>query len=215
MTTGQFFPQIPPTMYETLQLLKRDIFVSMNAVKIGQINSFDPAKKTAEVQILFKGMRADGTIFSNPQLVDCPVFTPQGGGAFLQLPIAAGDQCIVIFSDRNLDYWFQSGGESVPADERCHDLSDGIALVGVNALTSAMEAYDPEEAKFGYGEAVFGLKGGKLTMRNPTTDLLTLLLAFIDVLKTLSTDPGGGPLNAGSIAALEAQKAFFQGLLYT
>lgn len=211
---SQEFPQVQPTFYEALQMLKRDIFISLNAVKIGQISSFNPAKKTAEIQVLFKGVKADGTVFSNPQLVDCPVFTPQGGGGFLEMPIAAGDQCIVLFSDRNLDNWFMSGNASDPADSRCHDLSDGIALVGVNSLTSALEAYSSNEAKFGYQAAVFGLKGGKLTLRNTTSDLLTIILAFIDVLKTLSTTGGGG-FNAGSIAALEAQKIFFQGLLYS
>lgn len=125
-----------------LRALKLDIFRSLYCVMIGTIQSFDGTKKTAKITIVFKRVLPDGTITTYPALVDCPVVTIQGGGGAIQMPVASGDQCLVLFADRNIDAWFKTGGESAPFDARCHDLSDGVALVGVNALSSPLPAYD-------------------------------------------------------------------------
>ncbi|MDU9086154.1 Gp138 family membrane-puncturing spike protein, partial [Klebsiella pneumoniae] len=38
--------------------------------------------------------------------------------------------CLVIFADRCIDFWWQSGGIQEPVDERMHDLSDAFCIVG-------------------------------------------------------------------------------------
>lgn len=131
-----------PSLSEVVSNLRLSIFTYLNCVKVGKIISFDGARKTAKVQLLFKRQFDDDRIVSYSPLVDVPVFTLQGGGGALQFPISAGDNCIVLFSDRNLDTWFQTGSEAIPPNSRFHDLSDGIALVGLNALTSALAVYD-------------------------------------------------------------------------
>lgn len=208
-----------PELLDSFLSLKNDIFFSINCIKIGKIQSFNVSRKTAEVQILFKRVVPDAasatgiSIKSYPVLVDCPVFTLQGGGAAIQPPIAAGDQCILLFSDRNIDAWFQNGNESAPFDARAHDLSDGIAMVGINALTSTLASYATDELKITYGGAKIGEKNGKITIQNTGSNMITLITGFIDVLKGL-TDANGVALSPASIAALEAQKALFQALLY-
>ena len=41
-----------------------------------------------------------------------------------------GDACLVIFADRDIDAWFESGEAEVPPSGRMHNLSDGFAFVG-------------------------------------------------------------------------------------
>ena len=41
-----------------------------------------------------------------------------------------GDACLVIFADRDIDAWFESGEAEVPPSGRMHSLSDGFAFVG-------------------------------------------------------------------------------------
>jgi phage baseplate assembly protein gpV len=65
-----------------------------------------------------------------PLLVDCPVQFPAGGGCTLTFPVKAGDECLVVFSSRCIDAWWQSGGVQVQPELRMHDLSDGFALLG-------------------------------------------------------------------------------------
>lgn len=222
---------LPPELYDTLSNLKTDIFRSLNSVKIGKITIFDEVKKTAEVQILFKRILPDQTIQSYPLLLNCPIFTLQGGGAAIQMPIAVGDHCLILFSDRNIDFWFKTSSEGAPFDSRCHDLSDGIALVGLNALTSDLEDYADDEVKLTYADSRISIKdtgmiqilssttgevsinnSGLIKIASPATDLRTAIEGLIDVIKAI-TDANNVPLSSTSIAALEAYKIVFQGLL--
>ena len=55
---------------------------------------------------------------------------PRGGGCTLTFPVEAGDECLVIFADRCIDFWWQNGGIQEPVDDRMHDLSDAFCIVG-------------------------------------------------------------------------------------
>lgn len=190
-----------PNLYDVLANWRLDLLAGLNCLKVGQIQTFDRTKKTATVGLLFKRVLADGTIQSYPLLLDCPVFTLQGGGGSLQFPIAPGDQCLVLFSDRNLDAWFQNGAAAPPLDGRLHDLSDGIALVGVNALNSSLPPYSATESRLQYGGAKIGLQGGLVTVRSNTQSLLTVLQNLVTTLQALTTT-GGDTVSAASQAAL-------------
>lgn len=218
-----------PDLPDVFSLLKQDFFASLNCVKIGRIQSFDGEKHTAQVQILFKRVLPDLTIKSYPLLVDVPVMTLQGGGGSLQFPITKGDQCLLLFSDRRLDEWFQTGGESAPGSPRLHDMSDAIAIVGVNALGGSLPdaptnkvVLEYQGSKFevtatgwnfvGDGGAEIDLAGEIITLKNNSTTLLTLLNGLITVIEGLQVN-GPIPLTAASVAALEAQKTILATLL--
>lgn len=100
----------------------------------GIIQSFDPEKLTCTVQPAIKGRREkeDGgiEILTMPLLLDCPVVFPRGGGCSLTFPLKKGDECLVIFADRGIDYWWKSGGVQMPPEPRIHDLSDGFVIPG-------------------------------------------------------------------------------------
>lgn len=109
----------------------------MSAMRVsipGIIQSFDPDAVTAVVQPAIKGVEHDTSgaeISVNlPLLVDVPVVFPRGGGCTLTFPVKEGDECLVIFADRCIDFWWQSGGIQEPVDGRMHDLSDAFCIVG-------------------------------------------------------------------------------------
>lgn len=114
---------------ETLNQLKSLIFSTLRVAMPGIIQSFDPDTVTATIQPALKGV-TDGE--SNPVslLTTVPVIFPRGGGCTLTFPVKAGDECLVIFADRCVDFWWQSGGVQEPADDRVHDLSDAFCIVG-------------------------------------------------------------------------------------
>lgn len=201
-----------PELTDVLDAQTNQIFKTLNCVKVGKITRFDPSDKTAEIQILFKRVLPGGNIQSYPLLIDCPVFTLQGGTGALQMPIAVGDQCLVIFADRNIDAWFKTGSEVAPFNARAHDISDGFALVGVNALTSAMGDYSATELKLYNGLGKIGIEGGRITLTNGTLTLLTLISGLIDVITALTVN--SNPIDAPGQAALQAYKTVLMGLLY-
>lgn len=104
----------------------------------GIIQSVDFVANTCVVQPSIKGFQRvlndDGSVVEKlvtmPLLLDVPLFFPSGGGFSMTFPVAAGDECLVVFADRCIDSWWQSGGVQPPASRRMHDLSDGFALVG-------------------------------------------------------------------------------------
>ncbi|HGS5999993.1 TPA: Gp138 family membrane-puncturing spike protein [Klebsiella quasipneumoniae subsp. similipneumoniae] len=114
--------------------LAQAIMSAMHVSIPGIIQSFDPDAVTAVVQPAIKGAEKDESgaevSVNLPLLVDVPVVFPRGGGCTLTFPVKAGDECLVIFADRCIDFWWQSGGVQEPVDERMHDLSDAFCIVG-------------------------------------------------------------------------------------
>lgn len=215
-------PIVEPTLIEALQALKSDVFKNLYCHVPGRIESFDGSKKTAAVQLLFATQLPDGTIVNYPILVDCPVFTPQGGGGAFQAPIAAGDPCLVVFADRNIDAWFQNGSVAVPFDQvggqpgRMHDLSDGMAFVGFNSLADALPAYSLDELRMimGTTKVAISKETGLVTIANTATTLLQILQSLITVLEGATIDTTHGVFTGSTITQLQAVNTMLQELLY-
>lgn len=104
----------------------------------GIVNSFDATRGTAQISLAIQGTVTDSEGNETQQpirpLVDVPVVFLGGGNFVSTFPIQPGDEALVIFADRCIDAWFQSGGVQGEAELRAHDLSDGIAIVGPRSL---------------------------------------------------------------------------------
>ncbi|MGJ8524095.1 hypothetical protein R84981_002813 [Carnimonas sp. R-84981] len=100
----------------------------------GIVQSFHADRCTVDVQIAAQGIALDDQSNDTdevlPMLVDVPVVFPRGGGVSLTFPIRTGDECLIVFSDRCLDFWHQSGGVQKSASQRNHDLSDAFVIPG-------------------------------------------------------------------------------------
>lgn len=125
---------------------KRDVQTAINCVQIGVIQEFDTETQLATIEIALKQVETlaiDGTktFRSYPLLLQCPVMVLFGGVDFMSMPIIPGDNCIVLFNDREIDNWLYSGGVQAPSSPRVHDISDGIAIVGIRPLTNSIATY--------------------------------------------------------------------------
>lgn len=186
----------PPELTDLIRNIKDDIFRSLNCIKIGRIETFDQTKKTATIKLLFKRAIND-KIISYPVLVDCPVFTLQGGGGSFQMPIAARDTCIVLFADRNIDNWYSTGSEAAPENQRCHDISDGIAIVGIDSLVSSLANYDDNVNLIIPATKKFVVSGGAVAeiLGSAALALLSELNSFITTYNTHTHIETGGSTN--------------------
>lgn len=122
---------------DTVERAKREIRKAVPGI----IQSFDPETITCVVELgIYGGMniahsgnytdRETEEAISYPLVIDAPVVFPRGGGATLTFPITAGDECLVIFSDRSIDFWWQSGGTQIAATKRMHSFSDAFVIPG-------------------------------------------------------------------------------------
>ena len=105
--------------HEERDAFKQEIFHSLHCALPGNIISFDPETQTASIQPAVKL----GSL-PYPVLTDVPVFMP------VPFEINPGDACLVIFSDVDIDNWFETGETAAPNSPRRHSLSDGFAFVG-------------------------------------------------------------------------------------
>lgn len=141
------------------------------------IVAFDPSTQTASVQPAIRRIFTDKGAVNLPLCVDVPVIFPSGGGFHLTFPVAAGDDCILWFSERAIDNWHFDGGLADPAEYRMHDLSDAIAFVGLNSQVNKIPEFDNTNTQFRNhaGDAYFQI--------SPTKDLKMVTPAgFIEML---------------------------------
>jgi hypothetical protein len=67
-----------------------------------------------------------------------------GANRGFTFPVAAGDPCLVLFHDRDMDNWFVSGGAAAPNSIRMHSLSDGLVIVGFRSIATPIGNFDED-----------------------------------------------------------------------
>ena len=162
----------------------------------GIIQSYNAGTNTATVQLAIreKVNQMDGTTQDTdlPLLLDCPVMMPRGGGFALTFPVAAGDECLVVFADACIDSWWQSGGVQNQAEKRRHDLSDGIVIPGLWS--------QPNRLTIGEGIRLTATAGGASV--SVTASGVTLTLGGVSLALTasgLALTGGGMTINGQQV----------------
>lgn len=125
---------VPPDLRVLFDSLGLEFGKNINCVRPGTIKSTDGYTATIQIaQQKVTTIQPDGTettdVFS--PLVNVPIWTLGGGGVTATFPVNEGDSCILLFNDRELDNWYETGDILAPTTPRVHDLSDAIALVGL------------------------------------------------------------------------------------
>lgn len=92
----------------------------------GKVISFDG--HTAVVRPALSKALASGDPLQAPSIFSVPVCFPRGvgGAAIISVPLKAGDDVLLHFSERALENWL-SGADGVPGDPRMFDLTDAFA----------------------------------------------------------------------------------------
>lgn len=138
----------PPSPTALQDALIREIMLLINCARIGTIVSYSPGVagqlpptatvQIAQQQVTSQDFEGNQTLaqFSELQLV--PVIFPGGGGFSMTFPVAAGDECLLVFNDREIDNWFENGAGLPPSTPRLHDLADALCFVGLRSGPRAL-----------------------------------------------------------------------------
>lgn len=137
------------TLLDAIRVVVQEDRKTLHTALPGIVQSFDAAKQTARVRPAIKRVWVDEGPKDLPDCVDVPVQFPRGGGFVLTFPVAAGDECLLVFAERAIDGWFTDGGTQEPSEVRFHDLSDAFAIMGFSSI----------------GRAVAGLSGDAVELR--------------------------------------------------
>ena len=123
--------------------------IDLRVAAPGIIQSVDYGCQTCTVQLAIREqLNHEGDLewVDIPTLPDVPFFVYSGGGYCLTLPVAPGDECLVVFGDSCMDAWWQNGGVQNQADHRRHDLSDGFAIVGFRSQPNVVGGFSSGSA---------------------------------------------------------------------
>ncbi len=176
-TDQSFSGSLAETFRSELKALNQNLRVALPGI----IQAFDSETVTAVVQpavrYINSGDEGKQTTHFYPQLVDVPVIFPRGGGCTLTFPVKEGDECLVIFADRCIDFWWQSGDVQEPADDRMHDLSDAFVIVGPQSQAQKIGAISTSAVE------IRSKDGATKISLNPTSGVIN------------GTAPGGFNLN--------------------
>ena len=117
------------------------------------VESFDPVTQTLEIQPAISRIYSGGKEVPLPKLINVPLVTLQTAQFSITMPVKAGDECLVIFSERSIDAFYKTGEVSPPNDLRFHDLSDGFAILGISSEPNVITNYDPDNVEIRNADA--------------------------------------------------------------
>ena len=129
-----------PDLTETLLNVVEKAGKELNCMRVGIIQTFYPDDLTADVLLVNKktlNLNADGTQnVKNYALIRAKICYCN---PFITNPINKGDECILIFSDREIESWFINGDINAEIYPRLHDLTDAVAIVGIRSLPNMIQ----------------------------------------------------------------------------
>src|SRR6185437_13545712 len=190
-------PVREPNLKDVLDLYQKQTMLNLNCHHLGTIQSFDSKKQTVQVTINYKrtyfkfegqNSKYVSNLVDYPIIADCPLIVLGGGTTRITFPVKKGDQCILLFNDRDIDNWFQGATTSANQTPRLHAFSDAIALIVPNNLNTVISNYEAVRSLITNGTVKNGInpQTNKLTLTNGTSlnDLLQNLCTQLENLTT-------------------------------
>lgn len=129
-----------PSLIQTLEGVSQKTAYEINCMRIGIVQTFYPEDLTVDVLIAnkkTKGYTKDGV-----QIVgDYPIIRAKivYCDPFITFPINPGDECVLLFSDREIENWFINGEVNPEGYTRMHEMTDAVALFAIRSLPKMIE----------------------------------------------------------------------------
>jgi len=160
------------------EIVKQALFETRVAVP-AIIQEFDAEKQVATVQIAIREIVRTTTgpkTLAIAPIYNVPVVFPRGGGFVLTMPLKAGDECLLVFSDNCFDLWWARGGVQDQFERRRHDLTDCFAVPGPWSQQRLVVGYatDATQLRSEDGAAVIEITAtGDINITSPGTIRIT------------------------------------------
>ncbi len=171
----------------------------------GKIQTYDAAKREAEIVPQVDDVYAGGETLRLPVLTGVPLVQISTGSAGLVLPVAPGDFVLVLFAQRSIDRWLSTGNRETSGDERTHAMSDAIAIAGLQPFNQSHSDGD--------GVVVFNdqikmrMDGNKVAIGTVTVELLDeITKALDDIVTGLATIPYTATITTAASTAIKSIK---------
>lgn len=150
----------------------------------GHVLAFDPATQRAQIQIGIQRVDINGIAWVPAPIVDVPVQFP-GDGFSVEYQIDAGCEGIVLFSQRCIDGWKQTGGTADNPAARFHNQQDAMFVPGIHSLPNVIKGFSNNGIKLRNedGTQYAWLKNdGSLAVGNPQASVNIAANGVVNIL---------------------------------
>ncbi len=219
-----------------MELSQDSIMARLNCHNIGKILQFYPETQTADIELMILKQFNNEYITPAP-LTNVPLIIYGAGNGHITMPDPTGTICILLFMDRNIDAFLETGESYVPETTRMHDFTDCIALTTFKTLANPLTEYDEkavtimneeiiEEAEQKsfikvYSQQILmqNSSGGqiivtdKINIQNNQHNLSNLIQSFLTACESISVDTQSGIITPASKQLFTDLKTQFGELL--
>ena len=199
--------QETPTLTDIIRTAIEARLTDLHVMLPGEFTDYDVSTGKAKVKLSIKRKFEDGSIVELPVIANVPVQMPRTASSVIYVPIAAGDKCMVVFSERSLDAWKKFGGSQDPQDRRKHHLTDAVAIPGLYPFsdTPLIKEVDKNSIVLLNDKTKIRMKpDGKIQIKNTALPLgAELVKTTYDTLTDLIAEPF--ILNKGLFTQLQLQ----------
>lgn len=183
---------------QMLELIRANT-LELNTFLPGTVKAYYPDTQTVDVQPdIMRTLLSPPSVESRPVVFDVPLIYPRSGENYLHIPVKVGDKIGLIFSQRSLDEWSDSGEETYVRSSRMHDLSDAVGIVGLDIANNSVSLPDTEKVSLSSETGLWignaGGSGAKTNLGITESELFTALSAFMTILKTTPLTSSMGPV---------------------
>lgn len=224
--------------FNDIMIIAQDAIMSrLNCHNIGRIIEFDALTQTCTVEMMQIKQFNEQTFIPAP-ITQVPLIILGAGGGHITMPNPVGTICLLLFLDRNIDNFMETGEQYVPDTARMHDFTDAIALTTFTTLANPIQNYDEnaitifneglieEVQKISYIkiypnliqiQAADGANialNDKVSISNSSQNLGALIKALLTACEGIATVNGGG-LTPSSLQAFTDLKTQFAALINT
>ena len=119
----------------------REMMKSVGTNIPGHILSFDKETQMAQVQIGIEQTNSNGEVVTPAPLIEVYVYS-QGGDYSVECQIDEGTEGLIIFSQRCIDGWTDTGGVAKNPIMRFHDSSDAFFLPGIRSQVNKISSFE-------------------------------------------------------------------------
>lgn len=172
-TISQMINNADATFAKMGEAISSKIYCALPAI-IESVNYRNQTLEAKPVTIMkstdVKGVQSDVDM---PLLVDVPFQCYKGNGYSITVPVKAGDECLIIFTDVDFSAWFQNGGFNYAEHSFIHSYCNAMAIVGFSSEVNAIPNYNPNAIEIRNSDASekISLSSGNITLKSATITL--------------------------------------------
>lgn len=151
---------------DVLEQVKSNIFSTLNCHNIGRIIEYNAETNTATIETMI--LRKFYNEILQPSLImDVPILTFGTKNARITMPNPVGCYVVLLFMDKNIDNFLETGEQHLSPTDRTHSISDCVALLTIDSSVDEQPLYDENALTLSNKQNYIKIKDDEIIINAP------------------------------------------------